>query len=83
MIKIIAVLRSQLAMDRPEVERPEIEAWLVDRYRELVGFNVAERGTIIGEAWVPLIDLSADEWSLYLHSLAKSCDRLHYLWTGG
>ena len=83
MIKIIAVLRSQLAMDRPEVERPEIEAWLVDRYRELVGFNVAERGTIIGEAWVPLIDLSAYEWSLYLHSLAKSCDRLQYLWTGG
>ena len=51
-------LRSQVAEDRPGVERPEIEAWLINRYRELVGFKVAERGTIIGEAWIPLIGLS-------------------------
>jgi hypothetical protein len=76
------VLRSQIAVDRVEMERPEIEAWLINRYRELVGFKVAERGTIIGEAWVPLIDVSAEEWSLYVHTVAKACDRLEYLWTG-
>ena len=44
------VTRGQIADDRAELERPEVEAWLINRYRELVGFKVAERGTIIGEA---------------------------------
>ena len=73
--------RSQLA-DRPEMERPEVEAWLINRYRELVGFKVAERGTIIGEAWVPMIDVTPDEWKLYVETVAKACDRLEFLWTG-
>lgn len=75
-------LRSQLAEDLPGSARPEIEAWLINRYRELVGFKVAERGTIIGEAWIPVIGLTAEEWSLYVHTVAKACDRLEYLWTG-
>ena len=76
------VRRSQLPLDRPELERPEIEAWLMNRYRELMGFKVAKRGTIIGEAWVPMIEINASEWSLYVHTVAKACDRLEYLWTG-
>jgi hypothetical protein len=74
-------VRSQL----PEIEgmeRPEVEAWLINRYRELVGFKVAERGTIIGEAWVPLVGLTSDEWLLYVETLAEACDRLEYMWTG-
>lgn len=74
--------RSQLSADPPELERPEVEAWLINRYRELVGFKVAERGTIIGEAWVPMIDIRSDEWALYVRTVAKACDRLEYLWTG-
>lgn len=75
-------LRSQLATGRPGLERPELEAWLINRYRELVGFKVVERGTIIGEAWVPMIDVSAEEWKLYVHTLARAADRLEMLWTG-
>lgn len=74
--------RRQLSAERPELERPEVEAWLINRYRELVGFKVAERGTIIGEAWIPMIDISPDEWSLYVRTVARACDRLEYLWTG-
>jgi len=74
--------RRQLPDDRPELERPEVEAWLINRYRELVGFKVAERGTIIGEARVPIIDVSAAEWALYVNTVARACDRLEYLWTG-
>lgn len=73
--------RHQLA-ERPEMERPEIEAWLVNRYRELIGFKVAERGTIIGESWIPTIDVAPDEWALYVRTLATACDRMEYLWTG-
>ena len=64
------------------MEHPEIEAWPLNRYRELVGFKVAERGTIVGEAWIPRIELNADEWRVYVFTLARSCDRLEYLWTG-
>jgi hypothetical protein len=75
--------RGQLRLERSEMEHPEIEVWLINRYRELVGFKVVERGTIIGEAWIPMIEVSADEWRLYAETVAKACDRLEYLWTGG
>jgi len=74
--------RSQLDVERLQMQPPEIEAWLINRYRELVGFKVTERGTVIGEAWIPLIDITPHEWSLYVNTLATACDRLEYLWTG-
>jgi hypothetical protein len=74
-------VRSQLP-DIEGMERPEVEAWLINRYRELVGFKVAERGTIIGEAWVPLVGLTSAEWRLYVETLAGACDRLEFMWTG-
>jgi hypothetical protein len=75
-------VRSRLPEDREELQRPEVEAWLINRHRELVGFKVAERRTIIGEAWVPTIDLTASEWALYVTTVAHACDRLEFLWTG-
>lgn len=72
---------SQLVL-RPGAERTEVEAWMVNRYRELVGFKVDGRGTVIGEAWLPDIELTAEEWALYVQTVAKACDRLEFLWTG-
>jgi len=63
-------------------DQVEIEAWLINRYRELVGLKVAERGTVIGEAWVPMAEVGPDEWALYVRTVARTCDRLEYLWTG-
>ncbi|MGH7461041.1 MAG: hypothetical protein ACREMA_08430 [Longimicrobiales bacterium] len=74
--------RRQLSFETTELDRPEIEAWRINRYRELVGFKVAERGAIIGEAWVPDIEITPDEWALYVRTVARACDRLEYLWTG-
>lgn len=59
-----------------------VEVWKMNRYRELVGFKVAEHGRVIGECWVPKDELSADEWKTYVFTLARACDRLEYLWTG-
>ena len=59
-----------------------IDAWKMNRYRELVGFKVVERGRVIGEAYVPKPGLTPDEWKLHVESLAHACDRLEYLWTG-
>jgi hypothetical protein len=65
-----------------DLEQPNLEAFLVNRYRELVGFKSIERGTIVGEAWVPMIDLSAEEWKVYVTTVARTCDRMEFLWTG-
>lgn len=61
---------------------PAIAAWTINRYRELVGFRVAQYGRVIGECWVPAIGLTTDEWRLHVETLAHACDRLEYLWTG-
>ena len=59
-----------------------IASWKINRYRELVGFRVAEHGRVIGESWIPATGLTADEWKLYVETLAHACDRLEYQWTG-
>jgi hypothetical protein len=74
--------RAQLNIDSSTAEAPEVESWLINRYRELVGFKIVERGTVIGEAWVPTDALTAEEWELHVRTVAKACDRLEYLWTG-
>jgi hypothetical protein len=74
--------RAQLNIDSSTAESPAVESWLINRYRELVGFKTVERGTVIGEAWVPTDGLTAEEWELHIRTVAKACDRLEYLWTG-
>lgn len=59
-----------------------LQAWRMNRFRELVGFKVAEYGRVIGECFVPRIALTPDEWRLYALTLARACDRLEHLWTG-
>jgi hypothetical protein len=59
-----------------------LQAWKMNRFRELVGFKEEERGRIIGEAWIPRAGLTSDEWRVHVLTLARACDRLEYLWTG-
>jgi hypothetical protein len=73
---------AQLNVDSSTAETPEVEWWLINRYRELVGFKTVERGAVIGEVWVPTEALTAEEWELHVRTVAKACDRLEYLWTG-
>lgn len=63
-------------------EDATLQAWKMNRFREVVGFKEADRGLIIGECWLPKTGLTADEWRLSVMTLARSCDRLEYLWTG-
>lgn len=59
-----------------------LQAWKMNRFRELVGFKEAEHGRIIGESWVPRAGVTAEEWKLCVLTLARACDRLEYQWTG-
>lgn len=66
--------------DAPENAAERI--WEMNRFRELVGFKVGEHGRIVGESWIPLIGLTAEEWKLHVLTLARACDQLEYQWTG-
>jgi hypothetical protein len=59
-----------------------LKLWKMNRYRELVGFKVAEYGRVIGECSIPTIGITAAEWKLYVETLAHACDHLEYLWIG-
>lgn len=56
--------------------------WMRNRNSELVGFRIDGKGRLVGEAWIPKAGLSADEFELYLKTLAVDCDRLESLLTG-
>ncbi|MBW3565420.1 MAG: hypothetical protein KY459_11900 [Acidobacteria bacterium] len=65
-----------------EIDDLDLRLWEANRFRELIGFTVDRRGRIIGEAFVPAAGLTEDEWSVYVETLATSCDRLEYVLTG-
>lgn len=65
-----------------ELRTPRLDAWHRNRLSEFVGFSLDRRGRMIGEAWVPLGQITANEWGFYVASLARACDRYEYLLTG-
>lgn len=80
------VLRLWSVVARPSVveslEDPDRLARERNRVTDLVGFKRDARGRLIGEAWLPLAGLDADEWAFSVRALARACDRLEYLLTG-
>lgn len=65
-----------------DLDKVDLRAWSRNRVIDLVGFKTDERGRLIGEAWVPTQGLTADEWCLYVRSVARACDHFEYMLTG-
>lgn len=59
-----------------------LNVWLRNRGTTLVGFRIDQRGRLVGEAWVPKVGLTSEEFQLYLRNLAAECDRLEHVLTG-
>lgn len=80
------LLRVWSVAARPAVlshlDDPDLYAWRRNRLSDLVGFKIDARGRLIGEAWVPCEGLDAGEWHVYVHAVARACDRVEYLLTG-
>jgi hypothetical protein len=70
------------AMLPHDPEGPHVHAWKRNRLSDLVGFKIDGRGRLVGEAWVPLAGLNAEEWALYVRTVAQACDRVEYLLSG-
>jgi hypothetical protein len=73
------VARPSHLRDVPEVP---LLAWRRNRASQLMGFRLDRRGRLVGEAWVPKVGLTAEEFQLYVRHLAAECDRFEYLLTG-
>jgi hypothetical protein len=65
-----------------DFSNPALVAWERNRSLSLMGFRVDERGRMIGEAWVPKIGLTAEEFQLYIRTVALECDRFEFQLTG-
>ncbi len=59
-----------------------VQTWLRNRAVALVGFRIDRRGRLVGEAWVPKVELTPEEFQLYVRAVAVECDRFEYLLTG-
>lgn len=75
----VAARRSMLPEDP---EGRHVHAWRRNRFSDLVGFKIDSRDRLVGEAWVPLDGLDAAEWAIYVNAVARSCDRVEYLFSG-
>jgi hypothetical protein len=65
-----------------EVADAPIRIWRRNRETQLVGFRIDRRGRLQAEAWVPKAGLSAEEFRLYLRTVAAEADRFEFTLTG-
>ena len=59
-----------------------LQIWLRNRAVSLVGFRIDRKGRLVGEAWLPKVGLTAEEFQLYVRTVAVECDRFEYILTG-
>jgi hypothetical protein len=57
-------------------------AWERNRLSDLVGFTSDQHGRLVGEAWIPLDGLAAEEFGLYVSELTRVCDWHEFRLTG-
>lgn len=73
------VVRQSIVASLPDLP---VQTWLRNRTVSLAGFRIDRRGRLVGEAWIPKVGLTAEEFQLYVRKLAVECDRFEYLLTG-
>jgi hypothetical protein len=76
------VIAARKTLSDTGAESPFRYAWERNRFSDLVGFGVDARGRLIGETWIPLVGLTADELALHVRELARVCDWHEFRLTG-
>lgn len=79
-IELSAVVARRSVVD--EQENAALAAWYRNRAASVVGFRLDERGRLMGESWVPAAGLTADEFLVYVRSIAAACDLFEFQLTG-
>jgi hypothetical protein len=68
------IAKAKVLRDVASDNSPWRYAWERNRLSDLFGFSVDSRGRLIGETWIPLEGLDAEELALYVQELARICD---------
>jgi len=68
--------------DVADLHNLPMQIWLRNRGTALVGFRIDGRGAVVGEAWVPKVGLTAEEFQVYVRAVATESDRFEYALTG-
>ena len=68
--------------DVADLHNLPMQIWLRNRGTALVGFRIDRRGAVVGEAWVPKVGLTAEEFQVYVRAVATESDRFEYSLTG-
>ena len=68
--------------DVAAVHNLPMRTWLRNRGTALVGFRIDRRGALVGEAWVPKVGLTSEEFQVYVRAVATESDRFEYALTG-
>jgi len=63
-------------------EAPLVWAWRQNRGARLYYLHIDQRGRLIGEANVPKLSLTSEEFRVYVLTLARACDAMEYNLTG-
>lgn len=63
---------------------PEISdtIWNRNRVTQLVGFRIDRHSRLVAEAWVPKAGVTAEEFQIYVRTVATESDRFEFLLTG-
>lgn len=56
--------------------------WERNRVATLVGFRIDQRDRLVCQAWIPKAGLTAEEFRMYVRTVAVESDRLEYELTG-
>ena len=77
---LTAVVLRRAARERAGV--PAVRLWEMNRSLNLVGLRVDSKGRLMGEAWIPKLGVSPQEFQLVTKNLAVECDRYEFMLTG-
>src|SRR5262245_34692667 len=67
-VRIWTVVAHRNVVER--LDKPELIAWVRNRYVEIVDFRIDARGRLIAEALVATAGLTAEEWAFYARTVA-------------
>ncbi len=56
--------------------------WIQNRATQLVGFRIDLQSRLVAESWVPKAGLTAEEFQLYVRTVAAESDRFEFVLTG-
>ena len=79
-VELSSVVARRAVVD--QFDDTAVAAWQRNRGASLVGFRIDDRGRLVGESWVPGPGLTAEEFQIYVRSVAAACDLFEFHLTG-